>query len=161
MSAVRRSMRMEGGGFAMDGKCFVGDVREGARHAAGFSLLEVMIAMAILAVGMLAVAAAQLNALRIAADSDDRAQAMYLAQDQMDLFMAMPSDDARLDNATGQDGAAHVVGGSGDFTEYWRSWTIDPVSPSSPLRRITVRVRWAAANEDFKMVELVGMKGNQ
>lgn len=54
------------------------------RHSSGFSLLEVIITMAILAVGLLGLAGLQARALNAEADSFSRAQAIMLAGEMAD-----------------------------------------------------------------------------
>ncbi|MBW2280679.1 MAG: prepilin-type N-terminal cleavage/methylation domain-containing protein, partial [Deltaproteobacteria bacterium] len=50
----------------------------------GFSLLEVMIAAAILAVGLLTIALAQVSALKMGSRSKHLSEAIYLAQEQVE-----------------------------------------------------------------------------
>jgi prepilin-type N-terminal cleavage/methylation domain-containing protein len=68
----------------------------GSRGLAGFSLIEVMIAMVLLSIGLLAIGAAQLRALEYGADANDRGQATYLAQQQLDRFLALATNDLNL-----------------------------------------------------------------
>ena len=53
----------------------------------GFSLLEVILTMAILAVGLLGLAGLQARALNAEADSFSRAQAMMLANELADRML--------------------------------------------------------------------------
>jgi type IV pilus modification protein PilV len=75
----------------------------------GFSLIEVMIAMVLLAVGMLAIGAAQLRSIEYGADSDNRSQAAYLAQQQLDAFLALQTNDINLTACQGPLGVAPAV----------------------------------------------------
>jgi prepilin-type N-terminal cleavage/methylation domain-containing protein len=141
---------------------------------AGFSLIEVMISMVLLAVAMLAIGAAQLRSLQYSAESANRSQAMYLAEEQLDTFMAMATNDLRLNDAgTVQDGANPIVlaaevavvdntAGVGNQVPFRRSWTIEQNQPDIGMRRITVQVRWnvdpASPNSNLRMVQLQGVK---
>ncbi|MBW2667214.1 MAG: prepilin-type N-terminal cleavage/methylation domain-containing protein, partial [Deltaproteobacteria bacterium] len=59
------------------------------RSAGGFSVLEVMIALSILAFGMMAAMAGQVSALKTIRQSRTQMLAMYLAEEQMEDFQAM------------------------------------------------------------------------
>jgi type IV pilus modification protein PilV len=61
-----------------------------AGHDSGFTLLEVLIAMAILGVGLLSIAVAQLTAIKVSSRSKNLQQAMFLAREQMDDLEALP-----------------------------------------------------------------------
>jgi type IV pilus assembly protein PilV len=157
-------------------------VRQPARELspareAGFSLIEVMIALVVLGIGMLGVAAAQLRALQFAAESDNRTQAMYLAEEQLEYFLAMEPDNAALTPNGGAGGDPNGIiladlvtdtrndEGVGEQTEYRRTWQIEQNTPQANLRRITVRVRWnpkgVPANSELNMVQLVGITSNR
>lgn len=56
------------------------------RREEGFTLLEVVIAMSVLAFGMLALAAMQIHSLRNGRTGRHFTQAMVVAQDQMEAF---------------------------------------------------------------------------
>ena len=61
-----------------------------SRSESGFTLLETMIAMAILGVGLLSIAVAQLTAIKMSSKSKNLQQAMFLAREQMDDLEALP-----------------------------------------------------------------------
>ena len=65
--------------------------RTRARDASGFTLLEVVIAMAILSVGLLSIAAAQLAALHMSSRSKNLTTAMHLAEQKMEEFQGLPT----------------------------------------------------------------------
>jgi prepilin-type N-terminal cleavage/methylation domain-containing protein len=71
----------------------------------GFTLLEVIVAMAILAFGLLAVASMQVASIRGNAFAGGATQGSTWAADQMEKLMALPYNDADLVDADG-DGAA-------------------------------------------------------
>lgn len=130
----------------------------------GFTLLEVLIAMAILGVGILSIGVAQLSALKISSGSKHRSQAMYLAQDQLDAFLALPAGDAMLAAAVANildpQGPVDIDPSDDDLTSYTRSWTIEPNSPTVGLTRITVRVEWEDGSRRDGRVQLQGIRGS-
>jgi type IV pilus assembly protein PilV len=107
----------------------------------GFSLIEVMIAMTVLALGLLAVAAAQLTAMSLASKSRNLTAALHLAQEQIETFNSMPL--ASLP-ATGNDPNNPIDPDTtdDDDTTYARRWTILPNTPAVGITTITVEVDW-------------------
>ncbi|WP_213875356.1 type IV pilus modification protein PilV [Pseudomonas sp. dw_358] len=69
-------------------------------HQGGFSLIEVMISVLILAVGLLGAAAIQLTALKYTDSSTMRSQASFIAYDMMDRIRANPDLSYALANLT-------------------------------------------------------------
>ena len=77
------------------------DESGGARDIeGGFTLLEVVIAISILTVGLLAVAGMQTAAIRGNDNAYRVTEGTSWAQDRLELLMALPYDDARLENGT-------------------------------------------------------------
>jgi prepilin-type N-terminal cleavage/methylation domain-containing protein len=107
----------------------------------GFTLIEVVIAVALLAVGLLAVTTAQVQAINYAARSKHLTRAVHLAQEQMEAFNSMPT--ASLP-ATGTDPANPIDPdpNDGDFMTFTRSWVIEADTPSAGITRITVNIGW-------------------
>jgi type IV pilus assembly protein PilV len=121
-------------------------VIRGRRRCDGFTLLELVIAMGILASGLLAVAAAQLTALHMSSKARSLVDAIHLAQTQMESFQAMPT--ASLP-ASGSD-PGNPIDRDGDpldptaldQTSFNRSWTIVADNPVPGITDITVTVEW-------------------
>lgn len=63
----------------------------GARRQRGFSLMEVLVAMLVLAIGLLGLASLQAQSLKFNHDSYVRSQATILAYEMMDKMRADPS----------------------------------------------------------------------
>lgn len=70
------------------------------RRQGGFSLIEVLISVLILAVGLLGAAAIQLNALKFTDSSTLLSQASFIAYDMMDRIRANPNGTYALPNLT-------------------------------------------------------------
>jgi len=132
------------------------------REQAGFTLLEVLMAMVILGVGILSIALAQISSLKVSSRSRSLSQAMYLAQEQLDLFMTMPGADptfaAPVEDAADPNGPIDVNPGDADETTFTRTWTIEPSTPVAGLARITVNITWDAASGATHQIELQGIK---
>lgn len=130
----------------------------------GFTLLEVLIAMAILGVGILSIGVAQLSALKMSSGSKHRSQAMYLAQDQLDAFLALPAGDTILASAVVNNpdprGPVDIDPSDDDLTTYTRSWTIEPNTPIVGMTRITIRVEWEDGSRRDGRVQLQGIRGS-
>ena len=111
------------------------------RATAGFSLLEVVIAMGILGLGLLAIAAAQLGALHLSARSRILTTAMLLAQQKMEEFHALPA--AQLP-ASGNDAnnPIDIDPADDDYTQFNRRWTIQSNTPVTNIATLTVSVDW-------------------
>ncbi|PHR67089.1 type IV pilus modification protein PilV [Alcanivorax sp.] len=61
---------------------------KGMKKQQGVGLVEVLIALLVLAIGVLGYAGMQLTALKAAEDANNRAQAALLAQDALERFLA-------------------------------------------------------------------------
>ena len=61
-----------------------------SRNNSGFSLLEVVVALAIFAIGILAVGSMQLTAIKGNSSADVHTEAVTVATDQMERWMALP-----------------------------------------------------------------------
>lgn len=65
----------------------------------GFSLIEVLIGLIILAIGILAVAGMQITSIVGTSFSSNLTQASVLAQDRLEFLKGLPLNDARLDTS--------------------------------------------------------------
>lgn len=68
--------------------------RGGARHAAGFTMIEVLVALVVLAIGLLGFALLQTMNLRFTQGANYRTQAVNLASDLLDQMRANRNDSA-------------------------------------------------------------------
>jgi type IV pilus assembly protein PilV len=123
--------------------------RARARGERGFTLIEVMVALGILATGLLAVAAAQLYAMRGGRQGRHTTDAAEIAQTRIEMFQRMSWLDPDLAQTADWEPAApgeqmdrQVATEAAPVVEqsYSVQWRIRNVSPS--LKAIDVRVRW-------------------
>lgn len=103
----------------------------------GFTLLEVLIAIFILALGLLAVATMQISAVRGNRLGNEVTRATYLAQDKLE----------ELKNSTD---IASEPDGSDQQGIFNRIWVITPNTTYS--RIVTVRVDWTVGGASHELV---------
>ena len=131
-----------------------------ATPESGFTLIEVMIALAIMSIGVLSLGVAQLTAMRMSSTSSHLSQAMYLAEEQMEIFRSMPWGATFTALVVDQpDPGNPIVPVAGDASAYNRSWTIQPNQPPHNLSEITITVTWVNATGSRQNAVLKGIKG--
>ena len=127
----------------------------------GFTLLELVIAMAILAVGLLGIATAQIWAINRVSQSRHLSQALHLAQEQMELFHATPiaSLPAPCNPVpTCLDPTNPIQVDATDRTTFLRNWLIEPNTPTVGITRITVAVNWTDKSGIVRTTQIQSMK---
>jgi type IV pilus assembly protein PilV len=146
----------------------------GMRHAArgeeGFSLIEVLVALTILAVGLLSLALLQVTAIKGNAGASKSTIATDLAQAKLELFRRTAW--AAIDNSTNTtfDGGttpiyANVPADAGDTpppvrgTTFYRIWRVLP-NPAGSLKTITVWTCWQDDLGNWHSVMLVTQRAN-
>jgi len=105
------------------------------RGSQGFTLLEVVIAMLILAIALLGLAGLQVVAVQGNSLASQMTEATMLAQDQLEQLITTP-----FTTLTG--GANNVTGATG--VGYNVQWVInpDPISAGDTSADVTVTVSW-------------------
>jgi prepilin-type N-terminal cleavage/methylation domain-containing protein len=139
-------------------------VREPAR--AGFTLLEIAISLGVFAIGMLALAAMQLHAMRSGSSGRHATQAAAIAQSQMEQLQRLRWTDPDLADTAGAFTApivrSNTVQGDPNQVEmsYAVDWRISDVEPNW-TRSIDVRVSWAEENRPNRSVVLSSLRYNR
>jgi len=111
----------------------------------GISLLEVMIATAVLGFGLLTASLGQLAAIKNSRGSHSHTEAMYLAEQQLEIFHAMPAADviAATTDPDYPDDPNNPIDpdpGDTDSTTYERRWFITQNSPEAGAISIRIEV---------------------
>ena len=134
-----------------------------SRASSGFTLIETVIALAILAVGILAVAASMLTAVKLSRTSRSSGQAMYLAQQQLETLQAMPL--ANVEALVGAVGYPNDPQGpidpdpsDGDATLFIRRSFVQPNTPEAGVASLLVEVDWVDEYGVTRTVSLRSMK---
>jgi type IV pilus assembly protein PilV len=147
--------------------------RHSTRGEEGFSLIEVLVALTILAVGLLSLAILQVTAIKGNAGASKSTIATDLAQTKLELFRR----DAwvAIDNSTSTTfdrrttpifasvpaaaGNSVTVTGAGGGTTFYRIWRVLPNATDS-LKTITVWTCWQDDRGDWHSVMLVTQRAN-
>ncbi len=100
----------------------------------GFSLIEVLIGLVLLAIGLLAIAGMQISAVRGNFFSNYLTQASYVGQDRLEFLDNLPIDSAQLQAGNHNDGPRTISG-----IVFNRAYT---VTITGDFRTITYTVSW-------------------
>ena len=109
----------------------------------GFTLIEVLIAISIFAVGLLAVATMQLSAIRVNSTAGQITTRITWAQDKLEQLMALPYSDPLLEaagNPPGNDSTGNTHQLSPTTEGYTISWAVTDNTPVPNTKLIAVSV---------------------
>jgi len=122
-----------------------------ARGARGFTLVEVMVALIVFAVGMLSLALLMPAGTRGIRRAGQNTRGSELAASSIERLLATPYGDPDLSLG------AHNDTGNPYDSKYFVSWAVDTGQPITNCKRITVTVCWPTATSTTN-VRLVGVK---
>lgn len=132
-------------------------IQKTLKQANGFSLIELLIAMSVLAFGMLAAASMQYSTVRNNTQGNVSTQASMLAKAQLEMLKNQDIDSAVL--APGDYNDPSPVDENGNPGGiYNRSWRIDPLGAAA--RRIRVTVQWTKFGKPRSVVVRSNTKGS-
>jgi len=131
--------------------------------ARGFSLIEVMIAMTVFALGMVTLSAVQVQAMRSGSSSRHATQAAAIAKSQMEQLQRL--DWAQIGPTTGWTTPVernNTVQGSPNMVErvYTVDWRITDLTPAW-TRAIDVRIRWSDPKRPNRSVVISSVRFNR
>ncbi len=115
----------------------------------GFTLIEVLIAVAIFAIGILAIAGLQIRSINMNAAARMQSEATTVAVDIMERLMSLPYEHPQLDESSGVQQSQVGV-----YTAFWQ---ITDEAPVSWCKTITVWV--TADNPNAKEVRINFIRG--
>ena len=109
-----------------------------SRNRSGFSLIEILIAMAVIGIGFLA--AATMQGMSISSNTKSRhwTSASYLCQDKFEHFRNVPFED--VTTAGSPEANIDELGNPGGI--FTRTWTVAMDTPAALMRTVTVTVSW-------------------
>lgn len=102
----------------------------------GFTLVEVLVGLVILAIGLLAIAGMQITSVKGNFFSNNITQASILAQNRLEELRHLDVSHADLSLGTHDEGVVQTVP-----TDFSRQYTVDLV-PGTTMLSIVVTVRW-------------------
>ena len=132
-------------------------IRKTLKEQNGFSLIELLIAMSVLAIGMLAAASMQYSAVRNNTQGNVSTQASMLAKAQLEMLKNQDIGSAVLAPGDYNDPAS-IDGNGNPGGIYNRTWRIDPLGAAA--RRIRVTVEWTKFGEPRSVVMRSNTKGS-
>ena len=131
------------------------------RESSGFTLLEIMIALSLLAIGLLSLAAMQITAMQYGSRGRHLTKAAAIAEAQLETLMRQTWDDLDPTAWTAPLTVDETVQGPTNQTEqaYSLSWQIADVD-AGRTRSIDVRVQWNERNRPNRQYAISSMRFN-
>ena len=125
----------------------------------GFTLLEAMVAMGLLAFGLLGVTAALIGAFQVTSRSRYLTDAAQLARERMEIFQQVPL--ASLPATGTYDDPDNPIPhpAADDHTTFARRWIVAADSPSAGVTTIRVEVDWVDQLGVTRTMSLESMRG--
>lgn len=120
----------------------------------GVTLLELLIAVTILAIGLLSIAEMQITSLQTNSKAATLSVATSLAEGVLEQFMARDSTDSVFaTTVSGVLGPDQTISGAGTYHE---TYSVDPNTPVNGVAQITVKVTETTGSQ--RSVTLIGFK---
>jgi type IV pilus assembly protein PilV len=128
----------------------------------GFSLVEILIAMTVFAVGLLALAGMQITAIQGNAFSGTTTDAATLAQDRLEQLMPLTYSSLTTDDdlaAGAHPPGTQQIGGTVTIQgiTYTNTWNVTDNSPIDNTKTVNMAVTWAE-NGRQRTVSVQGVK---
>ncbi|MBI5583681.1 MAG: prepilin-type N-terminal cleavage/methylation domain-containing protein [Deltaproteobacteria bacterium] len=125
----------------------------------GFTLIELFVALVILAAGLFALT--QMGVTTIGANQDSSADsiATRLAQNKIDELKKDTYGSLALQNFSDPQNPLNSQGTNGDGGIYTRTWTVTS-GPTTGTKKVTVRVTWESGAKAVTLKSLVADEGH-
>jgi len=128
-------------------------------------MLELTIALAILAFGVLAATAGQISAIKLGRSSRVNSLALYLAEEQLEVFQSMSGADLiALTTATGYpddpDNPIDPIPGDDLDMAFDRRWIIEPDKLEANVITVTVEVDWTNSLGNLRTARVQTLKAD-
>ncbi|OGP50487.1 MAG: hypothetical protein A2Y79_06235 [Deltaproteobacteria bacterium RBG_13_43_22] len=116
------------------------------KNIKGFTLVEYLIAIAILGIGLLALVGLQTTAIRGNFGSKCLTTAVLLAEKRMEEFKNTPFNSLTIGTFSDPNNPLNSSGQTGGI--FSRTWAIQNYSGSTYMRQITVTISWMEAGRN-------------
>jgi type IV pilus assembly protein PilV len=123
------------------------------KSESGVTLIEILIAVTILAIGLLGVAGLQVTAIKGNSHGNTISQATAIAEEQVEIIRNMDYSEVTFDPNP-------FVENNVDGTIYTRTTEVEDNTPLNDLKRVTVTVSWTAGNKN-RQVQLRTIVSNE
>ena len=121
----------------------------------GFTLIEIMIALSILAIAMLSFIPMVISTIRANSFGAQMSRSSELAQDKLEEIRRMPFGDSTIS------GTYPITSAVETFDNiYKRNYTVDLVGGDPDIKLVTVVVNWKTANRPAQNTTYVTVKVN-
>lgn len=109
---------------------------------AGFSLIETLVALVLLAIGVAATTRGFMEGTRVSGEVDQRQRAIWLAHDKLAEKLAQSYDTVALPSRAAERLESGVLIGEDMANGVSRIWVAEPGYPVPGVSRVWVAVRW-------------------
>jgi len=116
----------------------------------GVTMIELLIAIALLSIGLLALFTLQSTAIQGNRDSKEATTAVFLAEKKIEELKNIPFINLTLGTTT--DSSNPMTGSGTPGGIYNRSWSVQSYSGSANMKQITVTVSWTQSGQNHSMV---------
>jgi type IV pilus assembly protein PilV len=117
----------------------------------GFTMLELLIAIAILAIGLLGLATLQSTSIQGNRDSKELTTAVFLAEKKMEEMKSAAFNAAPLNIGSSTDINNPMNGSGATGGIYYRSWNVQRYLSSNNMKQITVSVSWTISGKSHSI----------